>query len=380
MAKTDFKKYDIPLMVIFAALVLFGLLMVLSSSYIMAGIKRDNNFWFFSKQIIWTIVGTGAMYITAFKIPYSFYQRYSKVFYCAILAALLIVLLVGPVWSGVKRWFDLGAFAVQPSEFAKLAMVFLMADFIARKENQLSMLKSIIAVGVYITPIVVAIALEPDFGSNVLIILICGLMLFCTNIKISKAELITIFSLIFVVVALEIFRKNYRIGRIVSYFKGIFDLDSVLVSSDRMVYQLKLSLYALGSGGPFFGKGLGNSDMKLMYLPEAHSDFIYPIIGEEFGFIGAIVVIGAFAFIFAKGIKISQNSPDVFAKYLALGITLVMTLGAMMNIGVSLGILPTKGLALPFISAGGTSLLMNMAAAGILVNLSQYAKAKGVNR
>ncbi|MDR1952442.1 MAG: putative lipid II flippase FtsW [Elusimicrobiota bacterium] len=373
MKKIDLKKYDRTLIVIIIILTLFGLLMILSSSYIMAGIKRDNSFLFFLKQILWTLAGSLVMYLTAFKIHYSYFKKYALIFYFVIFVALVMVLFVGPVWNGARRWFDLGFFAFQPSEFAKIAMVILMADFISRKQDALSTSKPFIGAMIYIVPIFLTIAFEPDFGTSFLIVLLCLAMLLCSNIKISKAGFAAVIVVIVAAVLIEIFRKDYRVGRSTGYLSGIFNMDSVLTSSDAMMYQLKLSLYALGSGG-FLGKGPGDSDMKLMYLPEAHTDFIYPIIGEEYGFVGAAIVILLFVYIFFRGMKISGNAPDVFSKFLALGITLMITFEAMINIGVSLGVLPTKGSVLPFISSGGTSLLMNMAAAGILINLSQYSK------
>jgi cell division protein FtsW len=243
-------------------------------------------------------------------------------------------------------------------------MIIVMADFIERKKNLIGEWKGLIAPAAFLLLIIVPIAVEPDLGTPILISGVCFAVLFCAGIKIravfaaaGACALLTIE---------EIIRKPYRLARMRDYFDSVINIDAAS-------YQVKQSLYALGSGG-FLGKGLGKSEMKLMYLPEAHTDFIFPIVGEELGFIGAAAVIALFMYIFFKGIKISKNAPDVFSEYLALGITFLIVFQALINLSVATGVFPAKGLPLPFISFGGTSLIINMAAAGILVNLSQYKK------
>jgi cell division protein FtsW len=191
-------------------------------------------------------------------------------------------------------------------------------------------------------------------------------MLFCAGLRIK----VVMFGVIIggLLILEEIIRKPYRLKRFYNYLVSFINID---VAS----YQIRQSLNALGYGG-FFGRGLGKSEMKLMYLPEAYTDFIFPIIGEELGFLGACSIIAFFIYIFFKGIKMSKSMPDVFSEYLCLGVTLIIVLQAIINLSVATGIFPAKGLPLPFISFGGTSLAVGMASAGILINLSQYSKMK----
>ena len=338
--------------------------MVFSSSVIMADVRWSSPYMFFLKQMIWVAIGFAAMTVTTFFIDYKLYRKYAKVFYAVALIAVIAVLIFGVTRGGAKRWFSLGFATFQPSEIAKIAMVIIMADFVERKKNMLGEWNGLIAPAVFLLLIVIPIAVEPDLGTPILISCVCFALLFCAGIRL-QAVFAAVGAGALLIIE-EIVRKPYRLARMRDY------LDSI-VNIDAASYQVKQSLYALGSGG-FFGKGLGKSEMKLMYLPEAHTDFIFPIIGEELGFLGASAVVCFFIYIFFKGINISKNAPDTFAEYLALGITFLIVFQALINLSVATGVFPAKGLPLPFISFGGTSLVINMAAAGILLNLSQYKK------
>lgn len=358
----DFKKYDFFLMLIISIAVIFGAMMVFSSSVIMADVRWASPYMFFLKQMIWVGVGFAAMAVTAFFIDYNFYRKYAKVLYAAALISVAAVLFFGVTRGGARRWFGLGFATVQPSEAAKIAMVIMTADFIERKKDMLGQWQGLIAPAVLLLLLIFPIAAEPDLGTPILISSVCFAMLFCAGIKIQA-----VFALLgagALLIAEEIVRKPYRLERMRDYFGSVVNIDAAS-------YQVKQSLYALGSGG-FFGKGPGKSEMKLMYLPEAHTDFIFPVVGEELGFIGAAAVVSFFIYIFLKGVNISKNAPDKFAQYLALGITCLIVFQALINLSVATGMFPAKGLPLPFISFGGTSLVINMAAAGILINLSRY--------
>lgn len=366
MLNIDFKKYDYSLIFVVAIAVIFGAMMVFSSSVIMADVRWSSPYMFFMKQMIWVVIGFAAMAVTTFFIDYSFYRKYSKVLYGIALVAVIAVLIFGVTRGGAKRWFSLGFATVQPSEIAKIAMIIIMADFIERKKDLIGEWKGLIAPLVFLLLIIIPIAVEPDLGTPILISAVCFSLLFCAGIKMQA-----VFAMIgagALLIIEEIARKPYRLARMRDYLDSFINIDAAS-------YQVKQSLYALGSGG-FLGKGLGKSEMKLMYLPEAHTDFIFPIIGEELGFIGAGVVTSFFIYIFLKGINISKNAPDTFSEYLALGITFLIVFQALINLSVATGIFPAKGLPLPFISFGGTSLVINMAAIGILINLSQYKKAQ----
>jgi len=340
--------------------------MVFSSSTIMSEIRWASPYRFFFRQILWSSFGFIAMFLTGFLINYKLYKRYAKLIYLFSLVSVIAILFIGTSRLGAKRWLGIGPFTIQPSEVAKIAMVIITADFISRKKKLLKNWKTLAAFALIISFILFPIGMEPDLGTPILIASVCFAMLFCAGIKMN---------IIFaggaagvLLSAEEIIRKPYRIARFKDYIASFVNVD---LSS----YQVKQSLNALGAGG-LFGKGLGKSEMKLMYLPEAHSDFIFPVIGEELGLLGTCTVLFFFIYLFYKGVKISSKMPDVFSQYLCLGITLMIVFQAIINISVAVGLFPAKGLPLPFISFGGTSLIITMAAAGILINLSQYDRKK----
>ncbi|OEG69445.1 hypothetical protein ATZ36_09525 [Candidatus Endomicrobiellum trichonymphae] len=364
MFKIDFGKYDFTLIVAICICVVFGSFMVFSSSTVMADVKWRSPYKFFLRQILWVTFGFAAMFVTSFLINYKFYKRYAKWIYLFAMALVTVVLFAGVLRLGAKRWLQVGHFTLQPSELVKIALVIAIADFISRKKELVEEWKGLIAPGFIILLILFPIVIEPDLGTPILVAGVCFAMLFCAGLKMNAVFAGGLAAVL--LMAEEITRKPYRLTRVKDYLASFVNID---VSS----YQVKQSLNALGSGG-FLGKGLGKSEMKLMYLPEAHTDFIFPIIGEELGFLGAILVIAFFMYLFFKGIKMSKNMPDVFSQYLCLGITFLIVFQAIINISVATGVFPAKGLPLPFISFGGTSLIITMATSGILINLSQYKK------
>jgi cell division protein FtsW len=366
MFKIDFGKYDFTLIAAICICVVFGSFMVFSSSSVIADVKWTSPYKFFLRQLLWVTFGFAAMFVTSFLINYKFYKRYAKWIYLFAFVLVTAVLFAGLLRLGAKRWLQVGYFTLQPSELAKIALVIAIADFISRKKELVKEWKGLIAPGFIILLMLFPIAIEPDLGTPILVAGVCFAMLFCAGMKMNAVFAVGL--AVVLLMAEEIMRKPYRLTRVKDYLASFVNIDA---SS----YQVKQSLNALGSGG-FFGKGLGKSEMKLMYLPEAHTDFIFPIIGEELGFLGAILVIAFFMYLFFKGIKMSKNMPDVFSQYLCLGITFLVVFQAVINISVATGVFPAKGLSLPFISFGGTSLIITMATSGILINLSQYKKKR----
>ncbi|MDR1122650.1 MAG: putative lipid II flippase FtsW [Endomicrobium sp.] len=364
MFKIDFRKPDSMLIVLICLCVIFGTIMVFSSSFISAYIRWSAPYKFFFKQVLWLLVGFGVMFTTTFIISYKFYKSHAKLIYIISWIFVVAVLFLGVSRLGAKRWLNFGFFTIQPSEFAKISSVIIIAEFISRKKNMTKELKSLIAPSVTILFMLFPIALETDLGTPILIAVVCFAMLFCAGLSMKVIFISGIIGAL--LVAEEIIRKPYRLIRLHDYLVSFINIDAAS-------YQVKQSLNALGAGG-FFGRGLGKSEMKLMYLPEAHTDFIFPIIGEELGFLGACAVIVFFIYLFLKGIKMSKRMPDVFSEYLCLGITFVIVFQAVINLSVATGIFPAKGLSLPFISFGGTSLVISMATYGILINLSQHSK------
>ncbi|MDR3275269.1 MAG: putative lipid II flippase FtsW [Endomicrobium sp.] len=364
MFKIDFGKYDYTLIAAICICIIFGSFMVFSSSVIMADVRWASPYKFFIKQMLWVNVGLAAMFVTGFLIDYKFYKKYAKWIYLIALISVIAVLFVGSSRLGAKRWFGVGSFTIQPSELTKIAVVIAISDFISRKRELVKEWEGLVAPGIIILLILFPIAIEPDLGTPILIAGVCFAMLFCAGIKMQAVFVAGTATVL--LIAEEIIRKPYRLIRFKDYVASFINIDA---SS----YQVKQSLNALGSGG-FFGKGLGKSEMKLMYLPEAHTDFIFPVIGEELGFIGAGAIVAFFLYLFFKGVKMSKSMPDIFSQYLCLGITFLIVFQAVINLSVATGIFPAKGLPLPFISFGGTSLIVTMAVAGILINLSQYEK------
>jgi len=357
----DFKKYDLKLFFLICVAAVFGVLMVFSSS----GVKSYSPL---IKQFINASIGFAVMFVTAFLIDYRFYQKHAKKIWLIALILVALVLIIGYKSHGAKRWISLGFFSFQPSEIAKFALPVMIADFMARKKQTLSAPESIIAPLILLVPIIALIAAGPDLGTPILIAAVWCAMLFYAGANIKPLAAMGGAGLGFVIVAIIL--KPYRLTRLKVWMSSVFDIDAVLNSNAPEFYNLKQALYAIGNGG-FFGKGLGKSDIKLNYLPEAHTDFIFPVICEELGFIGGCAVLFFFLYIFFKGMKISKNAQDDFAQYLAFGIAVTIVFQALINMSMAIGIMPTKGMPLPFISLGGTSLIITMAACGVLINISK---------
>ncbi|MDR2191697.1 MAG: FtsW/RodA/SpoVE family cell cycle protein [Endomicrobium sp.] len=361
MIKLDFQKYDLKLFFLISAAVIFGVLMVFSSS----GVKSYSPML---KQFICAAAGFAAMFATAFVVDYNFYQRHAKKIWFAALILVVLVLIAGYKSHGAKRWISLGFFSFQPSEIAKFAMVVMTADFMARKRQSLDSAKGVAKSLILLFPLAAFIAAEPDLGTPILIAAVWFIMLFYAGANVKP--LAAIGGAGAGLVALAIVFKPYRLIRLKVWLSSVFDIKAVLDSGAAEFYNLKQSLYAIGNGG-FLGKGLGKSDIKLNYLPEAHTDFIFPVICEELGFLGGCAVLFFFFYIFYKGMKIVKNADGDFAQYLALGITATIVVQALINMSMATGLAPTKGMPLPFISLGGTSLIITMAASGVLINISK---------
>ena len=351
---------DYPLLFTTAVLVVLGVLMVFSSSVIMADARWKAPYLFVTKDIIWVAVGSVAMLFMS-GYNYRKLQKISKPVLIVSVALLVLVLVVGSAKGGAKRWISWGPVNFQPSEFAKLAVVIALADYLDRKKSRLK------SWGGLVPPLIIAgfacglIALEPDLGTPVIICMVGLSLIFISGAGLKHLSAIVAAFIGLVVV--EVLRKPYRLHRVRDFIASWGDINSVS-------YQLNQSMLALGAGG-FLGKGLAQSQMKLLYLPEPHTDFIFPIIGEELGFLGTLFVIFLFLMFTWRGWKISRQSTDYFGSLLALGITLLVAFQALVNMAVACGLVPTKGLPLPFISFGGTALVFNMAGAGILLNISK---------
>lgn len=370
----NFKKYfkeqpagDHLLILLVGAIVLFGLLMVYSSSYIFAQERTGDGFSFIRKQAIYALLGLGAFSIAA-HIPLEKWKKTSGGLWLGAIITLLLVLIpgVGSRVGGAQRWINFGLFRVQPSEVAKLICVMMAARVLAK--NQLKVLEfkpGILEPFLYHLPILILLVLQPDFGSVVLITLTTLLLIFIAGARVTYL-LSGIVSVVSIFSAL-VLTSPYRLARVKTFLDPWQDPSG----KGFQVIQSMLGLYQ----GSIFGQGLGNGKGKLFFLPEAHNDFIFAVIGEELGFLGITAVVLAFVFLIYRGLKISwtalQTRHDRFSFYVGCGITLMIGVQAFFNMGVVLGLLPTKGLTLPFISYGGSALMINLFEVGILYSISK---------
>jgi cell division protein FtsW len=358
-------RFDYPLLFLAAVLLVFGTIMVFSSSVIMAEARWSAPYHFIIKQIIWVIIGSVGM-IGLAHFDYRRLQKISRPLLIAAVVLLMMVLVIGVKKGGARRWLVFGPLNFQPSEIAKLVMVIVLADYLDRKKSKMKSWKGLAPVLAIMGVLVGLIGLEPDLGTPILMVSVGFCLLYTAGARLSHVFLLC--GSVVPLVVIEILRKPYRLTRLHQYFASWGDIHSGS-------YQLNQSILALGSGG-FFGKGLAQSQMKLLYLPEAHTDFIFPIVGEELGYIGTMGLAAIFFIVALRGWQISRESQDYFGSLLALGITWLITFQTLLNMGVATGLLPTKGLPLPFVSFGGTSLVFNLAGIGILLNISRKLQGR----
>ncbi|MBP1687948.1 MAG: Cell division protein FtsW [Deltaproteobacteria bacterium] len=351
------------LLIAAAGLVGLGIVMVFNASYFHAQERYADPLIFFRKHLFAVACGATLLVLVS-RVRLEWFDRLAYPALIAIMIALVLVLVpgVGIARGGARRWVGIGPFNFQPSEFAKMIVVLYLARSIAHKRERMKeffagVVPHLVVVGVCALLVVV----QPDFGTAAILVLVLALMLFGGGAR--PAHLIGLALLALPVVGFALIRAPYRWRRILAF------VDPWRYSQD-IAFQLVQSLIAFGSGG-MAGIGLGQSKQKMFYLPEAHTDFIFALIGEELGFLGAMAVLALFAIVGIRGFRIALRHPDGFASMLALGMTLVILLEAVVNVGVVLGLLPTKGLALPFLSYGGSALIGTLVEVGILASLSR---------
>ena len=349
-------------------LVVGGIIMVYSSSYIVAMKRFGNEYLFLRKHLFFTMVGL-CSFIGAMYLPYRVYR---KIAYPLLLLSLLFLSLVfvngiGVEVGGARRWITLGPVNFQPSEVAKLAVVIFLAYSLEAKQKLIKSFSPGFLPHLLIPALpILLILVEPDFGTAMVMATVTFIMMFIGGVRLSYLAGVVVLALPFL--SYLILNAGYRMRRILIFLDPWKDPDGA-------GFQMVQSFLAFGSGG-VFGVGLGEGRQKLFFLPEAHTDFILSILGEELGFIGVVAVVVLFILFLLCGIKAALKAPDLFGTYLAVGLTSLVILQVVINMGVVMGLLPPKGLPLPFISYGGTSLVMNMTIAGILLNI--YRKGSEV--
>jgi cell division protein FtsW len=346
-----------------AVLVALGITMVLSTSYLHAQDRFSEGTYFFRKQLVAIAAGTVALFAAALLPPES-YRRlaYPLLGLTVVLLILVLVPGIGATRGGARRWLSLGGYAFQPGELAKLSLILYLAHSLAKKGEKvrtfaIGIVPHITVGGVLLSLVVI----EPDLGTTLILGMILFFMLFVAGVKISYLAGMAAMAL--PIVAFLIVGAEYRLRRLLVFMDPWKD-------ASNSGFQIIQSYIAFGSG-QFFGVGLGESRQKLFYLPEAHTDFIFSVIGEELGLLGALLVLALFGGFLLRGFRLALKAEEPFEQYLAFGLTALIGLQALMHMCVVMGLMPTKGLVLPFISYGGSAMVMNLLVAGILLNLSR---------
>lgn len=342
-------------------LVGIGMVMVYSASSAVALTKFGSDYFFLRKQAVFVIAGIAALMVCR-HIPYRLYWHLTYPILIFSMILLVVVHIPGLAYKagGASRWIRIGSFTFQPSEFARLALIFFMAYSLSKKQEKIrdfniGFIPHVIVLGIFS----LLFHLQPDFGTILIFSVITWVMMFLGGVRL--LHLATPLFLVLPLLGYIMINASYRLDRIMTFWDP-------WQYPQEGGYQVIHSLMAFGSGG-LFGAGIGQGYQKLFYLPEAHTDFIFSVIGEEFGLLGVIFIIAMYLLIIWKGLMIARNTENLFGSLIAAGITISFSLQVCINMGVTLGLLPTKGLTLPFLSYGGTSLLLNMAAIGVLMNI-----------
>jgi cell division protein FtsW len=355
-------KIDAWLLIIVLALLCIGIVMVYSASSFQAARNQGDASYYFQRELIWTLLGLVALLVTM-RVDYRQWRRFSLPGMLIILPLLVIVLKFGVNVYGASRWLALGSFfSFEPSELTKLVLALYIADWLARKGKEVGTFLYGLAPFVILVGIVLGLVLlENDLGTAIIIAGFATAMFFTAGANIAQFLLaMACGGLIFLKEAFSSYRY-YRITGFVHAFKDVTGIN----------LQLYQALLALGSGG-WFGLGLGASRQKTGYLPFPYTDSIFPIIGEELGFVGCAIIVVLFLFLAFRGFRLARRTPDLYGSLLATGITTWLVLQALINIGANTGTIPYTGVPLPFISFGGSSLVVSLAAVGVLLNISRY--------
>ncbi len=362
------RRLDFILLFAVLALVGIGIVMVYSTSAIIAGDRFGDPYYFLKRQALYAAVGFVLMLAMMF-FPYETLKRfaYPILIFSVLLLVVVLVPGIGHRTGGAMRWLKIGSFSFQPSEFAKLGLVIFLAYLLAKKEEKIRSFSFGFLPPVLLSGLVIALVMkEPDFGAAFFLTAMVFLLLFVGGARV--VYIACAFLTAIPVAYALLMNVGYRYRRLMSFIRPWEDPNGTS-------FQIIQSFLSFGSGG-LFGLGLGEGRQKLFFLPAPHTDFIFSVIGEELGLVGATAVVLLFFILTLRGIQIGLSLEDRFGVFLALGITLMISLQAVINMGVVLGLLPTKGLTLPFISYGGTSLIANLAGVGILFHLSTHVERR----
>lgn len=362
------RKLDPIFLILIFALLCFGLVILFSASYAYAYyFRKGNSFFFISRQLVHTVLGLSGMFIIS-KIHYSFYKKTYLIMLGISIFLLIVVLFCPSDENGFHRWINIKIIQFQPSESIKFAIIPLFAAMIVKHQNKMKTFSyGILRFVIVLLPILVLMRLEPHLSGIVLICSIAGVLMFVGGADVKW--FIALFSLAFLLLLVMLIRGgNYMGGRFYYWLHPFSDpLDKTM--------QTDQSLLAIGSGG-IFGLGLGQSRQKFMYLPEVQNDFIFAVICEELGLVGAFLVIILFLLFCYKGFEIASKAPDKFSFLLCTGIIAQFGFQAVYNIAVVTATIPNTGIPLPFFSYGGTALVIQLWEMGIVLNVSRYSKTQ----
>ena len=337
--------------------------MIYSASYVWAEYKFNDPYKYLKTQGMFLIAGYIVMYIVS-RINYNKYKKLANIIFgiCFVLLILVLIPGIGSIRNGSRSWFGIGSFGIQPSEFAKLGLIIFTSKYLSNNQKEIrDIKKGVLPIFGVLLLIFALIMLQPDFGTGVVIVMTIVVLLFISGVKMNFFIKLGLVGL--VGVASLILIAPYRIKRIVSFLNPWTD---PLGSG----FQIIQSLYAIGPGG-LLGLGFGNSIQKHFYLPEPQTDFIFSIISEEFGFMGVLIVSLLFITIIVEEFKIAMKCEDLFGKYLAFGITFGLAFQTLLNLMVVVGLIPVTGVTLPFLSYGGSSLLITLCSMGVLLNINK---------
>ncbi len=360
------KNLGLYLFLVTMILIVFGIIMIYSSSSIWAEYKFNDAFKYVKNQALFAFIGTFLMIIIS-KIDYKFYyNKASQIFLISIILLVLVLIPgIGSVRNGSRSWFGIGSFGVQPSEFAKLSLIILASKYLTKSNKFVKDIKKgVIPILALLFLVFGLIMLQPDFGTGMIIVVSILSLLYIAGVNIKffiGLGLLGVIGITFLILI-----APYRMDRITSF---VDPWNDPLGTG----FQIIQSLYAIGPGG-LLGMGFLKSRQKQFYLPEPQTDFIFSIISEEFGVLGVVIVTSLFVSILYLGIKIALSSKDNFAKYLAFGLLFQMLIQAVMNLAVVIGLIPVTGVTLPFLSYGGSSLLISMVSIGIILSIARYQR------
>lgn len=380
MFKKMLRSYDYAFIIAVLLLCCFGLVMVYSSSMVVAvSVYGKASDFFYQKQKIFLILSVVVFFIFAF-FPYKVYahKRFQMTVMLGVIGSLILILIFGHAANNAQSWFRIGPIAVQPAEFAKLGVIMYMAAMLARKQQYINEVKKSITKPVGMLVIIIfLIMMQPDYGSAMIIIAIAMTIIFSSGLSFKTIAKLSLLGLIMIGIILGILQITGNMdlllskGRLSRFTGFMHPFDDVQHSG----YQLVNSFIAVAQGG-MKGLGLGHSIQKTGYLPEPHTDFISAIISEELGTVGVCIFLFLLFFIVAKGLRIAQRCPDAFGSLLAIGISSMIGIQTVINLGAAIGLLPITGVTLPFISYGGSSLILLMLSVGVLANISMVSNMK----